>query len=86
MLASVSSDDIRLVVVYGVLPLVGGIGTFFVKSVLTRLNMLERELPAKPSEQEVRQLMLDKLEPLRDDVKDLNNKIERIIEILIDKK
>lgn len=76
-------DTFKLLLLYGVLPLIGGIGALFVKTVLSRIEALEKEMPHKYNDGEVRQLLDDKISPIREDIADLKLKIDRIIEFLI---
>lgn len=68
---------------YVLIPAVlGGIG-YFMQSILKRIDVLEREVPFKLNETEVRQLLIDKIDPIREDIKDLQTKLDKIVDILL---
>lgn len=77
-------NDIKILVCAAVPTLIGIIG-FFMKSILARIDILEKEIPSKLNETEVRQLLVDKIDPIREDIKDLQIKLDKIVDILLKK-
>lgn len=55
------------------------------KSPLTRIEVLEKAMHEKVSDDEMRQHVDDKISPIHEDVKDLKSKIDQIITILLSK-
>lgn len=55
------------------------------KSVMQRIEILERNQSKKMDADQVKELLLDKLQPLKEDIKGIENKLDKIIEHLIDK-
>ena len=78
-------DFLRLLLIYGVLPVILGTGAYAMRSVFQRLTSLEQTVQKKVEEDQVRQLLVDKIEPLREDVQDLKDKIDRIYDFLMRK-
>lgn len=76
-------DTTRLVLIYVILPVVLGIGTFIMKSVFSRLDVLEKDIHNKVEEEKVRQLLADKIDPVREDIQELKNKLDRLMDFLI---
>lgn len=74
---------LKNILLYVILPGICGLVSFFIKSILNRITRIESILNTKVDEQEVRQLLADKVEPLREDVQELKVKLDKIIDILI---
>lgn len=76
-------DNILKILVYVLGPLlVGGIG-FLIKSTLGRIDMLESEIVTKVSRAEMREAVEDRLLPLREDIHDLKDKVDKIYDFMI---
>jgi hypothetical protein len=79
-------DDVtKFLVIYIVPSLVLGVGGFMIKSVLSRLDVVEKVLAEKVEEVDVRRLLADKIEPLSQDIHELNEKLDKIYDYLIKK-
>lgn len=80
-------DDLtQAILIYAGLPVVAGLGTYIVKTlVLARLDTIEDMLPSKLNEAQVRQLLTDRIEPIREDIHDLKEKLDDIYSLLIRK-
>lgn len=80
-------DMAKLFLIYVIVPAVFGIGSWIMKSFVNRLDTAEKnisELSAdKMSEGQVRTLLSDRLEPIREDIKTLEAKVDKIIEYMI---
>lgn len=79
----IEADYIKTIIAYGVIPGIIGTVSYMIKTLLNRVESLEKEVPNKLDEREVRQLLGDKIDPLREDIHDLKGKIDRIMELLI---
>ena len=80
--------DIKAILFYIISPIImaiGGIGVNAVRSLMNRVVEIEKALPHKMEEIEVRQLLDDKIDPLKDDIKDIKATISAIHQILINK-
>lgn len=74
------------ILIYAALPVLIGLGTYIVKTlILTRLDTIEDMLPSKLNETQVRQLLTDRIEPIREDIHDLKEKLDNIYDLLIRK-
>lgn len=78
-------ETTRLVLFYCVIPSAIGLGTWAMRSVMQRITDLEKSLPNKIEEEQVRTLLVDKLEPMREDIKELKDKVDKLIEMLLNK-
>lgn len=76
-------DTTRLLLIYAIIPGVIGIISYMIKSILTRLDAVEKLLPHKLEEAEVRQLLADKIDPLSNDIQRFEIKLDKIMDILI---
>lgn len=76
--------DISSILMYVITALVG-LGAWVMKSHLERLSDLEKKLPEKVTESEVRLILDDKIEPIKEKLSDLSSKIDRILELLLSK-
>jgi hypothetical protein len=80
-------DDIyKVVLLYAFVPSVIGIGSYFMKSIHTQLNTMEKDLVQKMSEEDVRRLLNDCVVPIRQDISELRTQVDKIIDVLIEKK
>lgn len=66
-------------------PLILSIIGYFMKTHVDRIQVLEKEIDHKVNEREVRALMNDKLEPIREDIKELKATTDKILDILLKK-
>lgn len=76
-------ETTRLLLVYAAIPGVIGIISYMMKSILNRLDQIEKTLPNKLEEPEVRQLLSDKIDPLSNDIQRFEVKLDKIMDILI---
>lgn len=53
------------------------------KSIFSRLDILEKDIHNKVEEEKVRQLLADKIDPVREDIQELKNKLDRLMDFLI---
>lgn len=75
---------------YLIFPVVFGLLIPFVKNyqakVETRFHMLEQDVRTKVSEAQVRQLLDDKINPIRDDIGECKDKLDQIMLYLLENK
>ena len=83
----------NLLLAYGIIPTLLGLGAYLMRSHLQRLETLEKDLPKKLDEQEVRLLLADKIDPIREDVRALEasldkieTRLDKIIDLLVSKR
>ena len=74
---------IRLILVYGAIPLILTLGTYLVRNTFRRLENIEKDVSTKLDEARVRQLLADKIDPLREDVHDLKSQLDKIYSLLL---
>jgi hypothetical protein len=76
---------IQVVLIYALIPIVLGSGSYFIRNILMRISELERQIPIRVTDSQVRQLLTDKLDPLQSDITELKEKLDKIVDILIRK-
>lgn len=79
------NDITHILMIYGAIPSILGFGAFLVRSLLNRLTEVEREVADKIDEPRVREIMADKIIPLKEDINKLEIKLDRIIDLLMKK-
>lgn len=60
------------------IPIMSGIAYHLVQNIMTRLNLLENKMKDVIAEPQVRQLISDKLDPIREDLKEIKAQLEKI--------
>ena len=79
--------DIWAVLNYAIIPICSlvliPIIRSYVGKVETRLSSLEAETRSKMSENQIRQLLMDKLEPMEGDLKEVKDKLDEIMSYLL---
>ena len=78
-------DLLKHIMTYVAIPGIVGGATYFMKSLFERINTLEKEIPKKVEEVEVRQLLDDKIEPIREDIQELKITMGKIYDLLMRK-
>lgn len=83
-------DDTLFKLAYVLVPLILGGAGFVIRSYITRLSdrldMLERQMIEKISRPEAKELLSDKVEPIRQDIQELKAKVDKIYDIILDNK
>jgi hypothetical protein len=64
-------------------PIISGFVIYFVYAFSARIEKLEQQMRHYVSEEEVRNILNDNLNPLRDDIRDIKSKIDRLLELYI---
>jgi septation ring formation regulator EzrA len=77
--------DLVQVFLYIILPLLSGLGSFLLKNMYDRIDMLEKRLRDTMTEQEVRQLLGDKIDPVQDNIKEIKEKIDKLYDFMMNK-
>lgn len=75
--------DLSQVFLYVILPLVSGLGSFLLKTMHDRIDMLEKRMQDRMTEQEVRQLLGDKIDPVQENIKEMKEKMDKIYDLLM---
>lgn len=85
-------EILKQIVTYGIIPAFVGGASYIMKGIFTRIDALEKELPKKVEETEVRQLLTDKIDPIKDDINDIKqdidmlaSKIDKLIDLFLKK-
>jgi hypothetical protein len=80
--------DISIIILLagGVLGLIGYLLKADREAQMQRINTLEQEMSKRPTEAEVRQILDDKIEPLKDSVSDMKASVDRVYYLLIQSK
>jgi hypothetical protein len=76
-------ETVRFVLVYVVFPLVSGLGAFFVKSMINRVDTLEKAAPKKLEATDVKELLSYQLDPIREDIRELKTQVSKIVDMLM---
>jgi Tfp pilus assembly protein PilO len=63
-----------------------GIISFFLRAQMQRIDTLEDQIATKTSEAEVRQLLADKVDPLKEKMSEITEKVDKVIDLLIKKR
>jgi hypothetical protein len=66
-------------------PAILGIGGWAMKTVSSRLSALEDEMVERTTDKQVRQIVSDKIDPLREDIHELKAKLDKIVDLLLSK-
>lgn len=69
----------------GLFALTSGIAIYFLKRMAMRIDTLEAELDQKLSDDHVRRLIADKLDPLRDRMTAIERKIDKLLDLAINR-
>jgi hypothetical protein len=80
-----NSDWVKLLLVYALIPTILGMIKYFMKSHTDRLDTLEKQMAMKLTELEVRQILSDKLDPLKDSIEDCKDRLDKILDMLLKK-
>lgn len=75
-----------ITITFTVLGLVLGLVGYIWRNAVSRIENLEKNMQDKTSEQDVRQLLNDKLEPVKEDLQEIKTRLEHILDNLINKK
>jgi len=76
---------VNSLLIYVILPTILAIGAWLMKSHVERISRLEVDVQLKTTEAEVRTILADKLDPIREDIKELKANSDRILDILLRK-
>ena len=80
-----SFDDLTTIGL-AVLTLIAAPLLYIWKGVMSRLESLEKQMSDKMSEDSVRTLVNDKIDPLKDDLKEIKTSIDKLINHIIELK
>lgn len=75
--------DLLNFVLYVGLPLILGAGAYVVKSVLLRISELEEKVNDAVTETQVRQLLGDKIDPIKEDLEEIRLSINKLFELYL---
>lgn len=79
------ADWIKLLVACVLIPTLLGIVKYLMKTHTDRIETLEKLMPMKMTEVEVRQILSDKLDPLKDSIEDCKERLDKILDMLLKK-
>lgn len=79
-------DTLKLMLSYVVIPIIITIVGFIMRTIHSRIDHLEKLVPTKLDQAEVRQIVADKIDPLREDIHEIKAKLDRVMDILIERK
>lgn len=66
-----------------VVPSVLGVVAYIVRAQMQRLDTLERQMITKTDEHEVRQLLSDKVDPIKESMSEIKEKVDKVIDLLL---
>lgn len=78
-------DLVKNLIIFVILPFVGAIGAYFMKTHVDRIEQLEKSIALKTTEPEVRLIIADKTDPIKEDIKEIKADISKILDILLKK-
>jgi hypothetical protein len=73
------------VIVYIIVPLVTALITYILRSFGQRLDAIEEKLNHRITETEVRQIIADKVDPLKESLKEIKDKIDKLFDLILAK-
>ncbi len=73
------------IVYYIIVPAALMVGGWLMKSHVERIAAVETEVRTKTTEVEVRMIIADKMDPIREDVHELKASVDKILDILLKK-
>ncbi len=73
------------IVYYLIGPAILMIAGWFMKSHVERISALEEKIEHKTTEMEVRLILSDKIDPMREDIHELKASVDKILDILLKK-
>ena len=76
--------DISLIIAIGT-SIIGALA-WAIRALLARIDEMERQVALKTTEQEVRQIVSDKVEPIKESMKEVKLAIDKVYDLLIDAK
>lgn len=62
-----------------------GLFAYFVRVQMQRLDTLEQQIITKMTEEETRQILSDKVDPIKEDMAEIKLKVDKVIDLLINK-
>jgi len=80
------SELVEGLLIYIAAPTLLAIGGYMVQTVTSRLGKLEEDMSKKVSQEDVRQLVADKIDPIREDIHEVKTKLDKVMDILITRK
>ena len=75
--------SIEQLVISILIPLVGGLIMFTFRHLYNKINHLDERLRKGLSQTEVRQLVEDKVTPIRDDIKEIKIQVDRLVDLYL---
>lgn len=72
--------DFQLIT-YVAIPVIGSLIAFVGRSIMIRLDVLEDQMQTKVNEQTVRTILSDKMDPLKEDIHEIKETLNKFIEI-----
>lgn len=69
-----------------VVPSVLGVVAYIVRAQMQRLDLLEQQMPMKMTEAEVRQVLADKVDPIKESMVEIKEKVDKVIDLLLKNK
>lgn len=73
-------ESLLNIFLYAVIPSVITIGGYFLKNIMNRLDTIEDDVQTKIDEDFARRIIQDKIDPLKEDIKDTRDDIKSIKE------
>lgn len=65
--------------IYFIVPGIFTMAGFLIKNIITRLESVENKVVDRPTEQDVRVIINDKIEPIREDIKEIKDLLYKMI-------
>lgn len=78
-------ESLKVVMTYVIVPIVFAIVGFITRNFHMRLETLEKEMPQKLDQNEVRQIIHDKVDPIKEDISEIKTNLNKLIDLIITK-
>lgn len=78
-------EQVIYLIISSIVGLLSSICLFLLKRIMNRLDEMEVEVQQRTTEAEVRQLLQDKLDPIKDRIMAIDIKLERLLDMFLRK-
>ncbi len=70
-------------ILYSSVPVLVGVLGYLGKSYMNKISKIEEELDTKLSEQQTRQILSDRLDPIKESVEEVKEKLDKLYDLLL---
>ena len=74
------------ILAYILLPILSSIGAYVVRDIINRISVLETKIENKVTDTYVRQIMNDNIQPIREDMDEIKQKLDKLFDLIYSQK